>query len=137
MATETVSAPVPVPVPTPGMFDSIDWKSPVPGVLKVAAHLQSLDMMSAAERLTLLQGGLLHVIGTSTMTDEEKDAARAFVTTMLPHVVETAVVTLQANAKIAALERKAEEVLSKQPEIVVESIEAVIAEARKRKWWCF
>jgi hypothetical protein len=105
--------------------------------MKIATHLQSLDMMTDAERLTLLQGSLLHVITTSKMGDEEQAAARAFVTTMLPHVVETAVTTLKATAKLHAAEKKAEEILSRQPAIVVKTMEAVLADASKTSWWCF
>jgi hypothetical protein len=145
--SETASVPAPVeavpptaPTPT-GLFDSIDWKNPVPGVVKVASHLQALDKMTAEERILLLQGGLLHVIGSSKMSDDEKGAATVFVNTMLPHVVETAVVALQATAKAHAAEKKLEDAvasaLSKQPEIMVKTMEAVLADAAKTKWRCW
>jgi hypothetical protein len=109
-------------------------------VIKVASHLQALDKMTPGERILLLQGGLLHVIGSSKMSDDEKGAATVFVNTMLPHVVETAIVTLQATAKVHAAEKKLEQAvasaLSKQPEIMVKTIEAVLADAAKTKWWC-
>jgi hypothetical protein len=145
--SETASVPAPVeavpptaPAPT-GLFDSIDWKNPVPGVIKVASHLQVLDQMTAEERILLLQGGLALVISKSKMSEDEKGAATVFVNTMLPHVVETAVVALQATAKAHAAEKKLEDAvasaLSKQPEIMVKTMEAVLADAAKTKWCCW
>lgn len=129
--------PAPAPAPSePTLFDSIDWKNPVPGVTKLATHLQSLNMMTPKERLTLLQASLLHVVNASAMSDAEKDVARIFINTMLPHVVESAAAAVQASAKIAAVEKKAEDILMNQPRITVKSIETVIADAAKRKWWC-
>jgi len=129
------TAPAPAPAAT-NMYDAIDWKNPVPGVIKVATHLETLTMLSPAERLMMLQGCLLHVVGESPMADGEKDAARVFIKTMLPHVVETAVTTLAASNMIAEIEKKAETLLFKQPRITVKSIETVIADASKTKW-CF
>jgi hypothetical protein len=135
----TVSVPVEPPA-VPGLFDSIDWKNPVVGVTKVATHLQSLTMLSQAERLTMLQGSLAFVIDQSSMSDEEKDAARIFVKTMVPHLVETAVSALAAEAKVVAAEKKAADVLaaimSKQPTMVIKNVEELLATAGKRKWWC-
>ena len=150
MATETAVVPAPVvadpppappaPAPAPAsvtnMYDAIDWKNPVPGVIKVATHLETLTMLSPAERLMMLQGCLLHVVGESSLSDIEKDAARVFIKTMLPHVVETAVTSLAAATMISDMEKKAETLLLKQPRITVKSIETVISDAAKRKWWC-
>jgi hypothetical protein len=143
MATETAAVPAPVVADPPAapaaanMYDAIDWKNPVPGVIKVATHLETLTMLSPAERMMMLQGCLLHVIGESSMADGEKDAARVFVKTMLPHVVETAVAALEVSTKISDMEKKAETLLLKQPRITVKSIETVISDAAsKRKWWC-
>jgi predicted nucleic acid-binding protein len=145
--SDTASIPAPVAaepphvVPATGLFDSIDWKNPVPAVIKLATHLHSLDMLTSAERLTMLQGSLLYVINTSTMSELEKDAARVFVSTMVPHVVETAVSGIEAVAKVAVAEKKLEaavaSALSKQPEIVVKTMEAVLADAAKTKWRCW
>jgi len=142
MAT-TSEVPVSVPVEppaAPGLFDSIDWKNPVVGVTKIATHLQSLTMLSQAERLIMLQGSLTFVIDQSSMSDEEKNAARVFVKTMVPHLVETAVSALAAEAKVAAAEKKAAEmlasVMSKQPTMVVKNMEQLMVEAGTRKWWC-
>jgi hypothetical protein len=127
-------------VPAPSLFDSIDWKNPVPAVIKIATHLQALEMLSSAERLTMLQGSLLYVVNTSTMTELEKDAARVFVSTMVPHIVETAIAGLEASAKVVAAEKKTSDLLasamSTQPTIVVKNVEAILAEATKRKWCC-
>lgn len=135
----TVSIPVEPPA-APGLFDSIDWKNPVVGVTKIATHLQSLTMLSQAERLTMLQGSLAFVIDQSSMSDEEKNAARMFVKTMVPHLVETAVSALAAEAKVVAAEKKAADVLaaimSKQPTMVVKNVEELLAAAGKSKWWC-
>ena len=133
--------PPAVPTATPaGVFESIDWKNPVVGVTKIATHLQSLTMLSQAERLTMLQGSLTFVINASSMTQEEKDAAHVFVKTMVPHLVETAVSALAAEAKVVAAEKKAADVLasvmSKQPTMVVKNVEELMATASKRKWWC-
>ena len=133
--------PPAVPTATPaGVFESIDWKNPVVGVTKIATHLQSLTMLSQAERLTMLQGSLTFVINASSMTQEEKDAAHVFVKTMVPHLVETAVSALAAEAKVVAAEKKAADVLasvmSKQPTMVVKNVEELLATASKRKWWC-
>jgi hypothetical protein len=145
MATETAVVPAPVVADPPAapapaatnMYDAIDWKNPVPGVIKVATHLETLTMLSPAERMMMLQGCLLHVIGESSLSDGEKDAARVFVKTMLPHVVETAVAALEVSTKISDMEKKAETLLLKQPRITVKSIETVISDAAsKRKWWC-
>jgi hypothetical protein len=131
----------PVPETPTGVFQSIDWKNPVPSVIKLATHLHSLDMLTPAERLTMLQGSLLHVINTSSMDDSEKEAARVFVNTMLPHVVETAVSGIEASAKVVAAEKKASDLLasvvSKQPTMVVKNVEALMAEAGKRSWKCW
>ena len=144
----TAEVPVSVPVEPPavpaaapaGLFDSIDWKSPVVGVTKVATHLQSLTMLSQAERLTMLQGSLVFVIDQSSMPQEEKEAALVFVKTMVPHLVETAVSALAAEAKVVAAEKKAADVLasvmSKQPTMVVKNVEELLATAGKSKWWC-
>jgi hypothetical protein len=98
-------------------------------------------MLSQAERLTMLQGSLTFVINASSMSDIEKDAARLFVDTMVPHIAETTIAALEAAAKIRAAEKKVEEitaaVLSKQPEIVVKTMEAVLADAAKTKWKCW
>ena len=115
------------------LFDSINWSNPVPDVIKIAMQLQSLTLMTPKERIILLQGSLLHVIGTSSMPDSEKETARFFVTTMVPHVVETAVTSLDITSKLAA----AEEILSKQPAIIVKTLEEVFDEVTKKKWWCF
>ena len=133
--------PPAVPTATPaGIFESIDWKNPVVGVTKIATHLQSLTMLSQAERLTMLQGSLTFVINASSMTQEEKDAAHVFVKTMVPHLVETAVSALAAEVKVVAAEKKAADVLasvmSKQPTMVVKNVEELLATASKRKWWC-
>jgi hypothetical protein len=143
-AVEPVVEPVvPEPAPAPtsqGLFDSIDWKNPVPSVIKLATHLHSLNTLSPQERLTMMQGSLLFVIQQSPMPDSEKETAKHFVQTMLPHVVETALVTLQATAKVMEAEKKVEEVMthfmSTQPKIMVKNIESVIAEASKVRWWC-
>jgi len=132
----------PAPAETPaGVFQSIDWKNPVPSVIKLATHLHSLEMLTPAERLTMLQGSLLHVISTSSMGDAEKEAARVFVNTMLPHVVETAVSGIEAASKVLAAEKKASDLLasvvSKQPTMVVKNVEALMAEAGKRSWKCW
>ena len=140
----TAEVPVSVPVEPPaapaGLFDSIDWKNPVVGVTKVATHLQSLTMLTQAERLTMLQGSLVFVIDQSSMSNEEKEAALVFVKTMVPHLVETAVSALAAEAKVVAAEKKAAEmlasVMSKQPTMVVKNMEQLMVEAGTRKWWC-
>ena len=144
----TAEVPVSVPVEPPavpaaapaGLFDSIDWKNPVVGVTKVATHLQSLTMLSQAERLTMLQGSLVFVIHKSSMSHDEKEAALVFVKTMVPHLAETAVSALAAEAKVVAAEKKAADVLasvmSKQPTMVVKNVEELLATAGKRKWWC-
>jgi hypothetical protein len=97
-------------------------------------------MLSQAERLTMLQGSLAFVIDQSSMSDEEKNAARMFVKTMVPHLVETAVSALAAEAKVVAAEKKASDVLaaimSKQPTMVVKNVEELLAAAGKSKWWC-
>lgn len=151
MSEETASVPIPNEVEPPappaaapapptvepeaetpgGLFDSINWSNPVPDVLKIAVHLQSLTMMSPKERLTLLQGSLLHVINSSPMSDSEKETARLFVTTMVPHVVETAITSIDVQSKLAAVQ----EVLSKQPTIIVKTLEEVFDEVSKKKWW--
>ena len=145
----TADAPAPVAVeppaapaaPAAGLFDSIVWKNPVPAVIKLATHLHSLEMLTPAERLTMLQGSLLYVINTSAMGDGEKEAARVFVSTMVPHVVETAVSGLEAVAKVAVAEKKAhdlmEAIMSKQPRIIVKNVEDILADAAKTKWWCW
>jgi hypothetical protein len=136
-AVVVVSDPPAAPV---GLFDSIDWKNPVVGVTRVATHLQSLTMLSQAERLTMLQGSLTFVIDQSSMPQEEKEAALVFVKTMVPHLVETAVSALAAEAKVVAAEKKAADVLasvmSKQPTMVIKNVEELLATAGKRKWWC-
>jgi len=139
--TAEVPAPVAVEAPAaPGLFDSIDWKNPVVGVTRVATQLQSLTGLTQAERLTMLQGSLTFVVTTSSLPQEEKDAALVFVKTMVPHLVETAVSALAAEAKVVAAEKKASDVLaavmSKQPTIVVKNVEELLAQAGKRKWWC-
>lgn len=125
--------PAPAAESPKSLFDSINWSNPVPDVIKIAMQLQSLTLMTPKERIILLQGSLLHVIGTSSMPDSEKETARFFVTTMVPHVVETAVTSLDITSKLAA----AEEILSKQPAIIVKTLEEVFDEVAKRKWWCF
>ena len=131
---------VPTAPPTAGAFESIDWKNPVVGVTKIATHLQSLTMLTQAERLTMLQGSLTFVIDQSTMSHDEKEAALVFVKTMVPHLVETAVSALAAEAKVVAAEKKAADVLasvmSKQPTMVVKNVEELLTAAGKRKWWC-
>lgn len=141
MSTADVPAPVvaePPTVPAVTLFDSIDWKNPVASVSKLATHLHSLDMLTAAERLTMLQGSLLYVINTSSMPELEKDAARVFVSTMVPHIVETAVAGIEATAKVVAAEKKASDILaslvSKQPTMVVNNVEQILAAATKTKW---
>ena len=125
--------PAPAAESPKSLFDSINWSNPVPDVIKIAMQLQSLTLMTPKERIILLQGSLLHVIGTSSMPDSEKETARFFVTTMVPHVVETAVTSLDITSKLAA----AEEILSKQPAIIVKTLEEVFDEVSKKKWWCF
>lgn len=148
MSTADVPSPVaveppsvPAPAPAANLFDSIDWKNPVPAVIKLATHLHSLNMLTPAERLTMLQGSLLYVINTSTLPDPEKDAARAFVSTMVPHIVETAVVGLESVEKVVAAEKKASDILaavmSKQPTMIVNNVEEILAAATKRKWRCW
>jgi hypothetical protein len=136
VAAEPPSAPA--PTPAAGLFESIDWKNPVPAVIKLATHLHSLDLLTPAERLTMLQGSLLYVINTSSMSDAEKEAARVFVSTMVPHVVETAITGIEAVSKVVAAEKKAADVLasvmSKQPTMVVNNVEEILAAATKRKW---
>lgn len=133
----TVAPSTPTPTPA-GLFDSIDWKNPVASVSKLATHLHSLDALTPAERLTMLQGSLLYVINTSTMPELEKDAARIFVSTMVPHIVETAVAGIEATAKVVAAEKKASDILaslmSKQPTMVVNNVEQILANAAKRTW---
>jgi len=132
-APGAVEPPAPVAESPKSLFDSINWSNPVPDVIKIAMQLQSLTLMTPKERIILLQGTLLHVIGTSSMPDSEKETARFFVTTMVPHVVETAVTSLDITSKLAA----AEEILSKQPAIIVKTLEEVFDEVAKKKWWCF
>jgi hypothetical protein len=132
-APPAVEPPAPAAESPKSLFDSINWSNPVPDVIKIAMQLQSLTLMTPKERIILLQGSLLHVIGTSSMPDSEKETARFFVTTMVPHVVETAVTSLDITSKLAA----AEEILSKQPAIIVKTLEEVFDEVTKKKWWCF
>jgi len=126
-------------VPTPTLFDSIDWKNPVPAVIKLATHLQSLEMLTPAERLTMLQGSLVYVVNASEMPEAEKEAARVFISTMVPHIVETAIAGIDSVARVVAAEKKAADLLaaamSKQPTIVVKNVEAILAEAAKTRWW--
>jgi hypothetical protein len=135
MSTEPIVVLVPAETPA-GVFQSIDWKNPVPPVIKLATHLQSLDMLTPAERLTMLQGSLLHVITISQMEETEKEAARVFVNTMLPHVVETAVAGLQAAAKTVEAEKVLAAVVAKQPTMVVNNVEEALANLPKFRWWC-
>jgi hypothetical protein len=86
----------------------------------------------------MLQGSLTFVINTSPMSDDEKSAALLFVKTMVPHLVETAMSALAAEAAVAAAEKKAADVISsimsKQPTIIVKNVEELLASAVKRKW---
>jgi hypothetical protein len=130
-AAEPPSAPA---AAAAGLFDSIDWKNPVPAVIKLATHLHSLDLLTPAERLTMLQGSLLYVVNTSAMPDLEKEAARVFVSTMVPHVVETAITGIAAEKKAADIMAS---VMSRQPPMVVNNVEAILAEATKKSWKCW
>jgi hypothetical protein len=135
------STPEPAPAPpAPGLFGTIDWKNPFPTVVKLATHLYGIEALTPAERLTMLQGSLYHAINSSNISTTEKDTARLFVDTMVPHIVETAVAGIEAAAKVASAEKKARDLIdsamSKQPKIIVKNLETVLADAAKSKWWC-
>lgn len=82
----------------------------------------------------MLQGSLLYVVNTSAMPDLEKEAARVFVSTMVPHVVETAITGIAAEKKAADIMAS---VMSRQPPMVVNNVEAILAEATKKSWKCW
>jgi hypothetical protein len=138
-AAPAAPAPTPAP-PAPGLFGTIDWKNPFPTVVKLATHLYGIEALTPAERLTMLQGSLYHAINSSNISTTEKDTARLFVDTMVPHIVETAVAGIEAAAKVASAEKKARDLIdsamSKQPKIIVKNLETVLADAAKSKWWC-
>ena len=145
VAPETAAPPsTPEPAPAapsaPGLFGTIDWKNPFPTVVKLATHLYGIEALTPAERLTMLQGSLYHAINSSNISTTEKETARLFVDTMVPHIVETAVAGIEAAAKVASAEKKARDLIdsamSKQPKIIVKNLETVLADAAKSKWWC-
>jgi hypothetical protein len=137
---EPAAAPAAPAAPAPGLFGTIDWKNPFPTVVKLATHLYGIEALTPAERLTMLQGSLYHAINSSKISTTEKETARLFVDTMVPHIVETAVAGIEAAAKVASAEKKARDLIdsamSKQPKIIVKNLETVLADAAKSKWWC-
>jgi hypothetical protein len=140
VAVPAAPAPTPAPTPAAGLFGTIDWKNPFPTVVKLATHLYGIEALTPAERLTMLQGSLYHAINSSKISTTEKDTARLFVDTMVPHIVETAVAGIEAAAKVASAEKKARDLIdtamSKQPKIIVKNLETILADAAKSKWWC-
>jgi hypothetical protein len=89
-------APPPSPVPIDpritdvvALYKEVDWKNPVPTTLKLAQHFETLDGLSASEKLHLLQASMTYL--AKQLPDEEQPAALGFVNTTLPHVFETAV----------------------------------------------
>jgi hypothetical protein len=117
MATETVAVPD-VIVDTSSLFASFDPKNPVPTILAVYAHFQTLPGMSETDRISLLQGVLSHLIETSTLGADEKEKAKTLVSTIVPHIVDAvtqvvsgkvslksiAAAVPQASAAVAAVE---------------------------------
>lgn len=90
------AAPPPSPVPIDpritdvvALYKEVDWKNPVPTTLKLAQHFETLDGLSASEKLHLLQASMTYL--AKQLPDEEQPAALGFVNTTLPHVFETAV----------------------------------------------
>jgi hypothetical protein len=114
-----VAVPVPTAAPPPSpapvdprvtdvvaLYKEVDWKNPVPTTLKLAQHFETLDGLSASEKLHLLQASMTYL--AKQLPEEEQPAALGFVNTTLPHVFETAVAvsnggfTLKKAAEVVA-----------------------------------
>lgn len=78
----------------------IDWKNPIPICLEVAAELEGMTQLKGSQRLELLQKTLRHAIAESDMSDDDKKESVTFVDTLLPIVMQAAV--LASKSPIAA-----------------------------------
>jgi hypothetical protein len=121
MTTETVSVPD-VIVDTSSLFASFDPKNPVPTILAVYVHFQTLPGMAETDRVTLLQGVMSHLTDKSSLEDEEKVRAKVLVSTLVPHIINA--VTHVASGKV---------VLKSITE-AVPKVEALVAEVVPSKW---
>lgn len=69
----------------------IDWANPIPVCLEVAKELEGMTQLKGPQRLELLQKTLRHAIGESDMKDEDKSESLVFVNTLLPTVMQAAI----------------------------------------------
>jgi len=121
MTTELVSVPD-VIVDTSSLFAGFDPKNPVPTILAVYSHFQTLPGMSETDRLTLLQGVLSHLVDGSKLDDAEKVQAKTLVSTLVPHIVDAAQHVVSGK------------VLLKKIEDAAPKVEALVAEVLPSKW---
>jgi len=121
MTTEIVTVPD-VIVDTSSLFSSFDPKNPVPTILAVYAHFQTLPGMSETDRVTLLQGVMSHLVDTSKLGDDEKVQAKTLVSMLVPHIVDAAQHVVSGK------------VLLKKIEDAVPKVEALVAEVVPSKW---
>lgn len=69
----------------------IDWKNPIPICLELAKELEGMTQITGSQRLELLQKTLRHAIAESDMSEEDKKESVTFVDTLLPIVMQAAV----------------------------------------------
>jgi hypothetical protein len=117
MTTEIVTVPD-VIVDTSSLFSSFDPKNPVPTILAVYAHFQTLPGMTEKDRVTLLQGVLSHLVDTSTLGDDEKVQAKTLVSTLVPHIVDAAMQVTSGKVLLKKIEDAAPKVLELVAEVV-------------------
>jgi hypothetical protein len=117
MTTETVSVPD-VIVDTSSLFSSFDPRNPVPTILAVYAHFQTLPGMTETDRLTLLQGVMSHLVDTSKLGDDEKAQAKTLVATLVPHIVDAAMQVVSGKVAVKSIADAAPKVLAHVAEVV-------------------
>ena len=69
----------------------IDWSNPIPMCLELAKELEGMTQLKGAQRLELLQKTLRHAVKESDMKEEEKESSLTFVDTLLPVVMQAAI----------------------------------------------
>jgi hypothetical protein len=78
----------------------IDWGNPIPICLELAKELEGMTQLKGGQRLELLQKTLRHAVKESDMKEEEKASSITFVDTLLPVVMQAAI--LASKSPIAA-----------------------------------
>ena len=84
----------------------IDWSNIVPTTMEIAQEVEGMTQLRGSDRLELLQKTLLFALKDADLPKEKKDEIMSFIETVLPLVMQAAIlaskVPILSKAQVAA-----------------------------------